>query len=279
MSYRAKKNYSKMMPRSRTIYNKLSRDWATFKDVCTNRWAKIRPSLMFDSFEKKHVLGSGYFGVVLETTNKKLVVKVTSDRDEGYFNRLILSDDALRYNPGLPYILDCFYIREWDAFVILRENIIYGVSDLPESSPLMRAIPILDTYGDRVLKVESDAAKLVQTHANMHKNTIGRGMFEGVLREMQGEVRMEIIRTLKLLPNTSETSRYFYVMDVIRQSLEKYGIALWDLHSLNLGKHKHDMTEFDDNVFALDSKCLLISDVGGNFGSPILDDIIESMEI
>lgn len=278
MSYRAKKNYSRMQPRSRTVHNKLSRDWASFKDVCNKRWSKWRKNILPDEFLEKNVLGSGYFGVVISTNYEKLVVKVTSDHDEGYFNRLILSDDVLRYSPGLPYVLDCFYVREWDTFVILRENIIYGVSDLPESSPLMRAIPILDSYGDKVLKIENSASKILQAKSDFAKNNVRRSDFEDVLREVQGEIRMEIIRSLKLLPSASETSKYYFVMEVLRHSLDKYGIALWDLHSLNLGKHKYDMTEFDPNIFELDTKCLLISDVGGNFGSPILDNIIEAVE-
>jgi len=279
MSTRANKNFSKMMPRSRSVYNQLNNDWDTFSAVCNRRWSKFRKDLLSSSFSKSLVLGSGYFGVVISTENKKLVVKITSDHDEGYFNRLILSDDTLRYNPGLPYVLDCFFVPEWDAYVILRENISYGVSDLPESSPLMRAIPILDRYGDRVLKIESDTTKLLNAQTAFHNFEFRKRDFENALRDVQGEIRVEIIKTLKLLPVATETSKYFFVMEVIRHSLDKYGIALWDLHNLNLGKHKYDMKEFDKNIFELDTKCLLISDVGGNFGSPVLDSIIESVEV
>lgn len=279
MSTRAKKSVSKMLPRSRTLYNLLQRDWDGFSSVCVKRWSKIKKDLLAENFDKSLVLGSGYFGVVLSTNNKKLVVKVTSDHDEGYFNRLILSDEVLRYSPGLPYVIDCFFIPEWDAYVILRENINYGVPDLPESSPLMRAIPILDRYGERVLKIESDASKILQSKVEFHANSMYRRDFESALRDVQGSIRVEIIKTLKGLPQTSESSRFYFVMEVLKHSLDKYGIALWDLHNLNLGKHKFDMREFDQNIFELDTKSILISDVGGNFGSPVLDSIIESVDV
>ena len=45
---------------------------------------------MSGRFSKSKILGSGYFGVVLSTSDTKLVIKVTSDLDEGYFNQIVL---------------------------------------------------------------------------------------------------------------------------------------------------------------------------------------------
>ena len=114
------RDYSKMMPRARTLYKYLSEDWESFCEVCNLRWEDIEPDLMTGRLTKTDVLGSGYFGIVLKTSHKKLVVKVTSDKDEGFFSELILSNPKLRESPGLPYIFDVFQIEEWDAFVILR---------------------------------------------------------------------------------------------------------------------------------------------------------------
>jgi hypothetical protein len=81
-----------MMPRSRAMFNFMEDDWDNFRKVCNRRWGSIYPNLMEGSLSFRNVLGSGYYGVVLKTSNKKLVVKVTSDADEGYFNMLVLED-------------------------------------------------------------------------------------------------------------------------------------------------------------------------------------------
>ena len=149
MAYKRKKSKSlmpkskmSMMPRSRALYNFMESDWESFCKVCNRRWSEFGSKLLDGSFSMRKVLGSGYYGIVLSVSNKKLVVKVTSDCDEGYFNMLVMEDGYLRYNPGLPFILDCFHVPEWGAYVILRENVKYGLDKLPSSSPLARSIAV-----------------------------------------------------------------------------------------------------------------------------------------
>jgi hypothetical protein len=283
-SQRPKKKYTKatskrsMMPRSRSLYGFLEDDWSNFKKVCNRRWNSIHPDLIEGSLSFRDVLGSGYYGVVLQTANKKLVVKVTSDADEGYFNMLVLEDDYLRYNPGLPFILDCFHIPEWNAYVILRENVKFGLEKLPESSPLARSIAILDTYGEEAMRIESKVANALRA-LDFRGDGITRSSFVYGFKEAKGLMRTQIIKALKKLPSTSSRSKYFYAMEVITHALDKYGIALWDLHELNLGKHQYDLSDIVEDAPPLDKDAVLILDVGGNFGSPIMSQMIDNIDI
>lgn len=270
-----------MMPRSRTLYNLLKEDWSDFKALANKRWSGIKgvdKKLLDSSLTNSKILGSGYFGIVLKTSNKKLVIKVTSDHDEGYFNQLILNDPELLYSKGLPYVLDCFHIPEWSAYVILRENVKFGLGSLPHSSPLARSIPHLDKFGEKTIKIESMVAKALDSISDV-SGGITKADFNAMYREAQGLIRIEIIKTLKKLPKTSHNSKYNEAMFVIEHALDKYGIALWDLHSLNLGRHQYDMSEFNSDVDPLDKECVLILDVGGNFGSPVMSQMIENLEI
>jgi hypothetical protein len=267
-----------MMPRSRTLYSFLTEEWEAFKTVCNRRWSHLEDDLLENTFSRRQLLGSGYFGIVISTQNKKLVVKITSDRDEGYFNQLILNDPYLQGNIGLPLVLDCFHIPEWGAHVILRENVLFGVNKLPESSPLSRAIPILDKYGEQSIRIENKIANMLSSLRDV-TDKLSKSDFTHAYREAQGLMRTEIIKALKTLPYTSESSKYYYAMDVLRHSLDKYGIALWDLHNLNLGYHQYDMSEFSENAPELDTSSILILDVGGNFGSPIMSQMIEDEEV
>jgi hypothetical protein len=269
-----------MMPRCRAIIGFLKDDWSEFRKICNRRWAKISKDLIEGRFSTSKVLGSGYFGVVISTTNKKLVIKITSDQDEGYFNKIVMSDDYLRYNPGLPLLLDCFYIPEWNAHVILRENVKYGIDNLPESSPLSRSIDILDQFGESARRIETKVTNVLKSLQSLNaKQAITRSDFAYAFREAQGQTRTEILKALKKLPDVSENSKYYFAMDVIRYSLDKYGIALWDLHDMNLGRHKFEMSNIDPLAPELNTKCILILDVGGNFGSPIMAQDIDSIDI
>ena len=271
---------SKMMPRSRALYNFLKDDWADFVKICNRRWSSIDKALLKGSFSRSKILGSGYFGIVLETENSKLVVKVTSDQDEGYFNQLVLTDAHLRTHPGLPYIFDCFYIPEWNAHVILRENVKCGLDRLPESSPLVRAIPVLDKFGETAMKIESKVTNMLKSMQALNvKQALTRGDFSYAFREAQGQTRAEIVKALKKLPRVSEGSKYFNAMDVIRYSLDKYGIALWDLHEMNLGRHRYNMSDIVEGAPPLDKDTILILDVGGNFGSPIMAQEIDEIDL
>lgn len=278
MTSRKTKSPKSMMPRSRTLFSFLTEEWDAFKTVCNRRWSSFQKDLLHESFTRKQLLGSGYFGIVISTQNKKLVVKVTSDRDEGYFNQLILNDEVLDGNIGLPLVLDCFHIPEWGAHVILRENVQFGVSKLPDSSPLSRAIPILDKYGEHSIRIENKIAKMLTSFRDLSEK-VSKSEFTYAYKEAQGLIRTEIIKALKTLPYTAENSKYYHAMNVIRHSLDKYGIALWDLHNLNLGYHIYDMSEFSDKAPELDPSSILILDVGGNFGSPIMSQMIEDEDI
>jgi len=277
MSRRAKRSRetSSMLPRSRKLYKLVDDNWEDFKSVCNRRWEYVSKGLLKGGFDRRDILGSGYFGIVLKTSHKKLVVKVTSDSDEGYFNQLILNDEFLRINKGLPLIFDCFHIPEWNAYVILRENVKYGLDKLPESSPLARSIHVLDDFGERAMRVEQKVAKLLDSLYGINDQRI-RSNFAYAYREAKGMIRSEIIKALKKLPQSKNSQKYGPAMSVVSHSLDKYGIALWDLHTENLGRHQFDMREFNKDAPKLDTECILILDVGGNFGSPIMaDDIIE----
>ena len=266
-----------MMPRSRTIFRFLESDWELFKKVCNKRWKNIAPNLLDGkTMSTNRLLGSGYYGLVMKTTEKKLVVKVSSDRDEGFFNQLVLTDPYLRSSKGLPFIFDCFHIPEWSAYVILRENVRYGLETLPSSSPLARSIPILDTFGERTMRIEQDLTDILNS-LQKPTSSIHKDEFIMVFKEAKGLVRSEIIKAYKKLPHTSKSSKYHASMGVLKHALDKYGIALWDLHEDNLGSHQYDMREFSDLAPPLDKKCVLILDVGGNFGSPIMSQMIDDI--
>ncbi|MHA2263393.1 MAG: hypothetical protein ACXAEN_13445 [Candidatus Thorarchaeota archaeon] len=267
-----------MMPRSRAMLQLVKSDWSSFKDLCNKRWKSICKEVLPASYSSKSILGSGYFGVVFETNHKKLVMKITSDPDEGYFNKIVLTDLYLRTNPGLPYVFDCFSIPEWDAYVILRENVHYGLGSLPKSAPLARAIKPLDEFGEESMRIEARIAQLLEAQYELN-DAFSKKDFTYAFREAQGQIRGLIVRALKTLPEVSPRSKYHASMSVIRHSLDKYGIALWDLHSGNLGRHKFDMQDLAPNAPPLDKDTVLILDVGGNFGSPIMTDSIESFDI
>jgi len=277
----SRKKSTDMMPRSRKLLGLMEDNWSKFRKTVNKRWSKFQEGKAKLIPTKKTtglVLGSGYFGIVMSTSDERLVFKITSDEDEGYLSELILKDPDLRCNKGLPYLFDVFRIPEWQAYVILRENVQYGLDILPDSSPLTRSIPILDQYGDRFLKIESDVVKMLNALDDIHEELTPQD-FDFALKESLGAIRIEIIKTLKRLPKTSTKSKYYYAMSVIRYILDRYGIALWDLHELNLGRHKYDMQELDENAPPLDKKAVLILDVGGNFGSPILEKLIPKESI
>ena len=270
---------SEMMPRSRALYNFLKDDWSEFKKVCNRRWSKFSRTLLQGSFSGSRILGSGYFGLVLSTEEKKLVVKITSDQEEGYFTKLILTDNELRFSKGLPLILDNFHIPEWGAFVILRENVKFGVDKLPKSSPLSRTLPILDEFGEKVVRIEQKVTQVLNSLQGLNRKKIQKEDFDYAYREARGLVRGQIIKSLKRIPSPNSSSKYHEAMFVIRHTLDKYGIALWDLHSLNLGRHQFDMQEFCEDYPPLDKSCILILDVGGSFGSPIMTEAIDALEV
>ena len=278
--YRKSQSVSKMMPRSRALYNFMKDDWSEFSKICNRRWADISPKLIQGRFSRSRILGSGYYGIVMSTANEKLVVKVTSDHDEGYFNQIVISDEYLRTNPGLPYVFDCFHIPEWNAHVILRENVKYGIDRLPESSPLTRSINVLDQFGEAAMRIEGKITKLLKSLQDLNvKQALSRSDFSYAFREAQGQTRTEISKALKKLPRVSENSKYFYAMDVIRYALDKYGIALWDLHEMNLGRHRYSMASLSAEAPPLDKDIILILDVGGNFGSPIMAQDIDNIDV
>lgn len=266
------------MPRSRTLFRFLDSDWDSFKKVCNRRWSKIAPKLLDGkSMSTSRLLGSGYYGLVMKTTEEKLVVKVSSDRDEGFFNQLVLTDPYLRSSKGLPFIFDCFHIPEWSAYVILRENVRYGLERLPASSPLARSIPVLDAFGEKTMRIEQDLTDVLNSLQRSTKS-LNKDDFIMVYKEAKGLVRSEIIKACKKLPYVSKSSKYHPSMGVLEHALDKYGIALWDLHEDNLGSHQYSMKEFSDLAPALDKKSVLILDVGGNFGSPIMSQMIDDID-
>lgn len=265
-----------MMPRSRAVMGLVQEDWSRFSRMCNRRWDTIFKDLLPSRLSKKDILGSGYFGVVIKTSNPKLVIKITTDNDEGYFNQIVLNDDTLRLNVGLPYVFDCFSVPEWDAFIILRENVRYGLTTLPKSAPLSRAIPVLDQFGSDTLSIESKVANIMNALYEID-GRFSKSDFEYAFREAQGQIRTLIVKTLKKLPTTSESSKYFHAMQVIEHSLDKYGIALWDLHEGNLGTHQYDMSDLAPDAPPLDKTSIIILDVGGNFGTPIMTDSIDEI--
>jgi len=265
---------SDMMPRTRRLYSYLKEEWSLFKEVCNARWKDIDKPILKGRFTEKDVLGSGYFGIVLKTENKKLVVKVTSDPDEASFTELILSTPDLRFSPGLPYIFDLFQIPEWDAYVILRENMHYGVPVVHTSSPIARTVQELEEYGRILNDIDHKVASLVDANFHLHEMVSPSDTRE-ILKEAQGLIRVEIIKTLSRLPSVSENSQYYSLIDVVRIALDRYGIALWDLHKLNLGKHKYDLSDLVPEIETPKKNTIALLDVGGNLGSPVLSQIID----
>ena len=128
------------------------------------------------------------------------------------------------------------------------------------------------------MKIENRVAQMMKSFQNLN-GRITRTDFNYAFREAQGQTRTEIIKALKTLPNVSEKSKYFYAMDVITYALDKYGIALWDLHEMNLGRHQFDMSDISEIAPPLDKECVLILDVGGNFGSPIMAQMIDNIPV
>jgi hypothetical protein len=163
-------------------------------------------------------------------------------------------------------------------YVILRENVKFGLETLPESSPLARSIAVLDNYGEEAMRIESKVANALRA-LDYAGEGVTRSRFVYGFKEAQGLMRTQIIKALKKLPSTSQKSKYFYAMEVISHTLDKYGIALWDLHELNLGKHKYDLSDVIDYAPPLDENAVLILDVGGNFGSPIMSQMIDNIDL
>lgn len=281
MKSRRNKTLSKrtLQPRPRALLQRISTIWGDLCLALNSRWARFSDqNLVKPNLTKASILGSGYFGIVFSTTNKKLVFKVTTDPDEGAFSQLILGDPLMRYNQGLPFVLDVIKLSELEAYVILRENVSFGNVDLPASSPFIRTVDALDIYGAEYRRIENKTVKLL----NAMYNSGGRLLqqeYELALREAQGLIRMEILKCLKRIPTPPEHSKYNPAIQLIRYALSTYGVALWDLHGMNLGKHLYDMREFDPKVLPLDKDVILILDIGGNWGSPILDFTIETLDI
>ena len=130
------------------------------------------------------------------------------------------------------------------------------------------------------MRIEGKITQLLKSLQNLNvKQALSRSDFSYAFREAQGQTRTEITKALKKLPRVSENSKYFYAMDVIRYTLDKYGIALWDLHEMNLGRHRYNMTSLTAEAPPLDKDVILILDVGGNFGSPIMAQDIDNIDM
>ena len=268
-----------LQPRPRALLSRLGSVWADLALAFNSRWARFSDqNLVKPTLSKSMLLGSGYFGLVFSTTNKKLVFKITTDPDEGAFSQLVLDDPNMRYNQGLPFILDVLKLSEIDAYVILRENVSFGNVDLPASSPFVRTIDALDAYGEEYRRIETRTVKLLNAMYNSGGKLLQQE-YELALREAQGLIRMEILKCLKRLPTAAPHSKYGPALQLIRHALSTYGVALWDLHAMNLGKHIYDMQEFDSKIQPLNKDIVLILDIGGNWGSPILDFSIEALDI
>jgi len=270
------------MPRTRALYRYLNEEWSTFCEVCNSRWDGIAPDLMKGRLTESDVLGSGYFGIVLKTSDKRLVVKVTSDDEEGYFSQLVIDNPALRDSEGLPYYFDVFAIPEWNAFVILREDMTYGVFENDgKASPRLvsRMIERLDEFTDRVLQVDKQIAGLLRSLQEIDSYRLSDGDVRMALREASGLIRIEVIKTISKFPKVSQSSKYFDLSQVVLKALETYGIALSDLHPMNLGRHKHDISDLVPHLPKRSKSTVALLDVGGNFGAPILDKLIAQEDV
>ncbi len=251
---------AKSWPKVRKIVNKIIRSKIQDKiDV---------KSCIPMTFNRDLILGHGKWGVVLGLPAlDEIVIKITTDPFEWFLIEMLMQDDELRTHPAIPYIvgtavLDVFQ-DELPCYLIVRENLKIGIP-LTSSSPLLKMRDmLLEDFVGPMEDIEHELSKVLKQQQDLNLLHITT-----TYSLVAGEIKKQVSKIKTRIPKVTEKSKFYWVIDFQKKLLNK-GIALVDIHPNNLGMREFDVTEIFEHDRDPEMNCVVISDLGMAYGTPI----------
>ena len=220
------------------------------------------------TFNKDLILGHGKWGVVLGLPSlEEVVIKITTDPFEWFLIELLMQDEELRTHPAIPYIigtavLDVFQ-DELPCYLIVRENLKIGIP-LPTSSPLLKMRDmLLQDFVDPMEEIEHELSEVLK-----YKKDLNLLHITTTYSMIAGEIKKQVSKIKTRIPKVNQSSKFYWVIDFQKKLLNK-GIALVDIHPNNLGTREFDVTEIFEPDREPQMDCVVISDLGMAYGTPI----------
>lgn len=254
--------------------NILAKSWPKIRKIAT-KLIKSKAQDKIDAkscipmtFNKDLVLGHGKWGVVLGLPSlDEIVIKITTDPFEWFLIEMLMQDDELRTHPAIPYIigtavLDIFQ-DELPCYLIVRENLKIGVP-LPTSSPLLKMRDmLLQDFVDPMEEIEHELSQILK-----YKQDLNLLHITTTYSLVAGEIKKQVSKIKTRIPKVNKSSKFYWVIDFQKKLLNK-GIALVDIHPNNLGTREFDITEIFEHDRDSIMDCVVISDLGMAYGTPI----------
>lgn len=254
--------------------NILAKSWPKIRKIAT-KLIKSKAQEKIDvkscipmTFNKDLVLGHGKWGVVLGLPSlDEIVIKITTDPFEWFLIEMLMQDEELKTHPAIPYIigtavLDIFQ-DELPCYLIVRENLKIGIP-LPASSPLLKMRDmLLQDFVDPMEEIEHELSDVLRYQKDLNLLHITT-----TYSLVAGEIKKQVSRIKTRIPKVSQSSKFYWVIDFQKKLLNK-GIALVDIHPNNLGIREFDVTEIFEHDREPKMDCVVISDLGMAYGTPI----------
>lgn len=272
-----KSNLSLMNKKKR--YEYLRKNWVYIRnavmDILSDSSFKKKDEIKImlpERFSESLVLGEGMWGIVLKLKNEKIIAKVSSDLLELSLIDVILktrdsdSDFDLSADPGIPYIAGLRLFNDLNGIVV-REDLDMTHITLSASSVITRSVECLIKH--YVTPLSTDEMVLSDIiHENQDTSLRDVAFAHSILK---GNALKYSRKTIANMPAINKNSKSFHVVCFIKKILQRYSIALIDLHSQNLARLKHDLSDiFGIKRNESDFKKYVISDLGLAYDTPIM---------
>lgn len=223
-------------------------------------------------FSKNIILGEGMWGVVLKLSNPKIVAKVTSDLLElSLIDVILKSKDAdgdtdLSSDKGIPHIAGLRLFNDLNGIFVREDLDVEGIT-LSSSNPISRCVnTLIKNYVTPLSTDEMVLSELIHDRADTSLRDVA--FAHSILK---GNALKYSRSTLSKMPSVSPRSKSYNVVNFIKNILKHHSIGLIDLHSQNLARLKHDISD----VFGIiredsDYDQYVISDLGLAYDTPIM---------
>lgn len=220
-------------------------------------------------FSKDLILGNGKWGIVLGIPAiPELVMKITTDPFEWFLIEMLKQDKDLAYHPAIPFTVGTAVLNikvdDMPLYLIIRENLRIGIP-LDRTNPLLKAKKIL--IEDFIVPMEEIEEYLANV-INKRKDDINLIEVSVIYGIISGEIKKQISKITAIMPDVSERSEFYWVLDFQKRLLEK-GIALVDIHPNNLGTREFDVPYYIKQGTVSGKGCVVISDLGMAYGTPL----------
>ena len=270
-------NFSLMDHKKRCEY--LKKNWSyisqSVKDILSteSNLSKTEISSILPArFSKDIILGEGMWGVVLKLSNPKIIAKVTSDLLELSLIDVILKsknaegDIDLSSDKGIPHIAGLRLFNDLNG-VFVREDLDVKDITLSSSNPISRCVnTLIKNYVTPLSTDEIVLSELIHDRVNTSLRDVA--FAHSILK---GNALKYSRSTLSKMPTVSQRSKSYNVVNFIKKILKHHSIALIDLHSQNLARPKHDISDiFGITRSGSDYEQYVISDLGLAYDTPIM---------